>query len=351
MHARRAGGHAGEAGQAAVDMLDDLGGRRPVVLQHVLDQVDAPARGIELVAEQHIGRAGRGAEAAMHAGAQDLVGFRDIRVGELGEGESWVCIGSHPRPHAAGIEHALGIEALLDPLGQCGKRRRPAARTRRSPRAPRPARGSASHARRSRRPRGAPAPRRHRRTRRARPRSGRPPNRRTSAPAPARRSCGELGAAARRRRDAPERPLVCAISALAAKGDDVADRLPERARARRLGRRRARRTACSSASSMRVRCATDGRKPLEPQRRDGAAPRSRSAGDAAGDPRRQMRRARHVAGRAHGAGHGLDRRRAVVEAAGSARVASVSGRGSTLTVTSVITASVPQEPAISLQRS
>ena len=46
-----------------------------------------PRGRIELVAEQHIGRAGRGAEAAMHAGAQDLVGLRDIRIGELGEGE------------------------------------------------------------------------------------------------------------------------------------------------------------------------------------------------------------------------------------------------------------------------
>ena len=87
MHARGAGGHAGEAGQAAVDMLDDVGGRRAVVLQHVLDQVDAPARRIELVAEQDIGRAGRGAETAMHAGAKDPIGFRGIRVGELGEGK------------------------------------------------------------------------------------------------------------------------------------------------------------------------------------------------------------------------------------------------------------------------
>ena len=87
VHARGAGGHAGQARQAAVDMLDDLGRRRPVVLQHVLDQVDAPARGIELVAEQHVGRAGRGAEAAMHAGAQDSLRFRDVRVGELREGE------------------------------------------------------------------------------------------------------------------------------------------------------------------------------------------------------------------------------------------------------------------------
>ena len=44
VHARRAGGHAGEARQAAVDVLDHLAGRGPVVLQHVLDQVDAPAR-------------------------------------------------------------------------------------------------------------------------------------------------------------------------------------------------------------------------------------------------------------------------------------------------------------------
>ena len=68
-------------------MLDDLARRRTVVLQHVLDQVDAPARGIELVAEQHIGRAGRGAEAAMDAGAQDPVRFRGIRIGELRQGE------------------------------------------------------------------------------------------------------------------------------------------------------------------------------------------------------------------------------------------------------------------------
>ena len=141
VHARRAGGHAGQARQAAVDMLDHLGGRRPVVLQHVLDQVDAPARRIELVAEQHVGRAGRGAEAAMHAGAQDAVGFRDLAGRRAGRGVKCVCIRSHPGPHPPGIEHALGIEALLDPLGQCRERRRPAARTRRAPRAPRLARG------------------------------------------------------------------------------------------------------------------------------------------------------------------------------------------------------------------
>ena len=44
-------------------------------LEHLLDQVDAPARAVELVAQQLIGRAGRRAETAVHAGAQDRVGF------------------------------------------------------------------------------------------------------------------------------------------------------------------------------------------------------------------------------------------------------------------------------------
>jgi hypothetical protein len=85
MHAGGTGRHAGEAGEAAVDVLRHLGVGGAVVLQHLLDEIDAPARAIEFVAEQHIGRAGRRAESAMHAGAQDLVGLRDIGVGELGQ--------------------------------------------------------------------------------------------------------------------------------------------------------------------------------------------------------------------------------------------------------------------------
>ncbi len=68
-------------------MLDHFRGRRPVLFQHLLDQVDPAARAIEFVAEQHIGRTGRGAKSAMHAGAQDLVGFRDIGIGELRQAE------------------------------------------------------------------------------------------------------------------------------------------------------------------------------------------------------------------------------------------------------------------------
>src|SRR4029077_10475027 len=73
--------------KTAVDVLDHLACRPGVLLQHLLDQVDPPARAVQFVAEQHIGRTGRGAEAAMHAGAQDLVGLGDIGIGKLGEAE------------------------------------------------------------------------------------------------------------------------------------------------------------------------------------------------------------------------------------------------------------------------
>ena len=79
----RAGGDAGQARQAAVEVVHRLSVRRPALFQHRPDQVDAAARGIVLVAEQHIGRAGRGAEAVMHAGAQDAVGFGDFRPRQL----------------------------------------------------------------------------------------------------------------------------------------------------------------------------------------------------------------------------------------------------------------------------
>jgi hypothetical protein len=98
VHAGRAGGHAGEAGQAAVDMGDGLGVGRTAVLQHVLDQIDPAARRIQFVAERHIGRTGRGAETAVDAFAQDLFGFGDMRISELGGGEG----GLHQRVRFVG---------------------------------------------------------------------------------------------------------------------------------------------------------------------------------------------------------------------------------------------------------
>jgi hypothetical protein len=70
LHAARAGGLAVAAGQAAVQVLLRPA-RHGCAFEHLLDQVDAAARAVELVAQQLVGRAGGGAEAAMHALAQD----------------------------------------------------------------------------------------------------------------------------------------------------------------------------------------------------------------------------------------------------------------------------------------
>ena len=78
LHAGRAGGFAVAAGQAAVQMqLGALGDF--AALEHLLHQVDAPARAIQFVADQLIGRTGGVAEAAVHARAQDALGFLGAR--------------------------------------------------------------------------------------------------------------------------------------------------------------------------------------------------------------------------------------------------------------------------------
>ena len=87
MHPRRAGRHATEAGQATVDMRDHRRRRGAVFLQHVLDLVNPAAGAVQLVAAQHIGRAGREAETAMDASAQDFIGDLDVGIGELFRGE------------------------------------------------------------------------------------------------------------------------------------------------------------------------------------------------------------------------------------------------------------------------
>jgi hypothetical protein len=43
------------------------------MFEHLLDEIDASARTVELVAEENEGWTGGGAKAAMDAGAQDLV--------------------------------------------------------------------------------------------------------------------------------------------------------------------------------------------------------------------------------------------------------------------------------------
>ncbi len=141
-------------------MLDDFRRRRAVGLQHVLDQIDAPARAVEFVAEQHIGRAGRGAEAAMHAGAQDLFGGVDGGVGELGGGKIRLHRGYRPSRMRPGLSTPMRIELGLDARRERAERGRPPARTRRRGRASPPARRPAWRGRRgaSRRRGRSPAP-------------------------------------------------------------------------------------------------------------------------------------------------------------------------------------------------
>src|SRR5690242_13560241 len=100
MHARWAGRHTGETGEAPVDVLDGFGADRLAALEHILYQVDAAARAVELVAEQDISRTGCSAEAAMNAGAQDLFRGGGIRIGELRQRE----LG----PHALSFLRACG---------------------------------------------------------------------------------------------------------------------------------------------------------------------------------------------------------------------------------------------------
>ncbi len=66
-------------------MLDHFLVGGAVVLQHVLDEIDAPARTVEFVANQNVSRTGRVAETAMDARAKNLVRRGDAGVGELGE--------------------------------------------------------------------------------------------------------------------------------------------------------------------------------------------------------------------------------------------------------------------------
>ena len=74
LHAGRAGGFAVAAGQAAIQV--GLGAAADfAAFEHLLHQIDAPTRAIQLITHQLIGGAGRIAEAAVHARAQNALGF------------------------------------------------------------------------------------------------------------------------------------------------------------------------------------------------------------------------------------------------------------------------------------
>ena len=83
-------------------------------LQHLLDEVDAPSRTVELIAEHLVGWAGRIAEPAVHAFAQDRL--RVLAVAGLAEFRAQRSLhgGSEIGIESAGIENAVGIERLLE---------------------------------------------------------------------------------------------------------------------------------------------------------------------------------------------------------------------------------------------
>ena len=78
-HTRRTGGFTITASEAAIEML--LCFKRDfVAFQHLFNQIDAPARPVQFIAQKLIGWAGCGTKSAVNTGAQVAVGLQRARV-------------------------------------------------------------------------------------------------------------------------------------------------------------------------------------------------------------------------------------------------------------------------------
>jgi len=111
LHTRRAGGLAVAAGQAAVRVQLRLAGGLGA-LEQLLHEVAAATRAVGLVAEQLAGRAGRGAEAAVHALVQDRL--------SLGAVDAALVFGSEFGLHGQGFgpaQAAAGVRSRVEPAG------------------------------------------------------------------------------------------------------------------------------------------------------------------------------------------------------------------------------------------
>src|ERR1700729_3651507 len=114
LDAARTGGLAIQAGEAAVQVQLRAAGDF-CALEHLLDQVNTPARTVEFIAEELVGRTGGIAETAMHAFAQDGRGF--LAIGGFLELRAEMRLhGSKTRVQPAWIEEPLRIESLLQSL-------------------------------------------------------------------------------------------------------------------------------------------------------------------------------------------------------------------------------------------
>ncbi|GAB0523956.1 hypothetical protein KU15F70_27790 [Escherichia coli] len=77
-HTRRTGGFTIAASETAIEML--LCFKRDfVAFQYLFNQIDAPARPVQFIAQKLIGWAGCGTKSAVNTGAQDAVGFQRAR--------------------------------------------------------------------------------------------------------------------------------------------------------------------------------------------------------------------------------------------------------------------------------
>ncbi len=124
------GRHASQTRQASIEMLDNGCGRRAILFQHVLDQVDAPTGTVELIAQQHVGRTGRRAEAAVHAFAQYLLRLGGVRILQRCSGE--LRLHQLMRPgfsRSSGSNAALKRAAIAAMAGACGSNTPPARRS------------------------------------------------------------------------------------------------------------------------------------------------------------------------------------------------------------------------------
>lgn len=84
-----------------------------VAFQNLFNQIDAPARPVQFIAQKLIGWAGCGTKSAVNTGAQDAVGFQRAfcRISSVNR----VCIAcsSKFRVHATGVKHAARVELLF----------------------------------------------------------------------------------------------------------------------------------------------------------------------------------------------------------------------------------------------
>ncbi len=130
LHARRAGRLVVAAGQAAVEMHLRRSRRRlALAIEHLLDQVDAAARPVELVAEQLIGVVQVAVQKPQCAHLRRIASASSPSALPANSGAMAVCmrgdrIGSKAGVEPARIEDARGIERSLQPLVNGAQRRR-----------------------------------------------------------------------------------------------------------------------------------------------------------------------------------------------------------------------------------